>query len=86
MENEEGRATLPKEGAGRRRVGGRLNTGTEKKVQREEKERAREVRRKEFAREGGGLSLSATDSRVYTDIRWREMGDGGGLYALSERS
>lgn len=57
-ERDEGdRPTLPKEGAGRGGVGGRLTTGTGKRVRREETERAkgegtvrRTMKRKEAAR------------------------------------
>lgn len=51
--------TLPKEGAGRRRVGRGLTIGTEKKVQREEAYLFEEGRdgKREFGNKGGIPSL-----------------------------
>lgn len=73
-----------------------MTTQTEKKVQRikQRKQRGGEDRR-EFAREGGGHSLSAADGRVNTDSNnsgdgntcsgvVRGLGGDGGHYAVTE--
>lgn len=69
---------LPKRGVGRGSVGGRWTTRTETKVQKEVKKRVGRGGRREFARKGGGPSLSAADGRVHMDRRWRGGGSTGG--------
>lgn len=65
--NEGGRPALSKEGAGSWSVGGRLTTSTDKRVKREETERAKGRNSGEdFETEGGGPSLSPADGRVHT--------------------
>lgn len=56
-EDEEGKVTLPKEGAGKRSVGEGSTTRTEKKVQREETEsKGGGDGMREFAKEGSDHS------------------------------